>query len=111
MPARQRGDLAWTRENLRSVVHEDRQLTADVILEMRSFAAHRVGDRFHVVGPAPSGLEGVAPDFAVADLHDLGSPVREVPNLIGLCKRSVLRCVHRNRLSSVVGPTDNYLTY
>jgi hypothetical protein len=102
MTTGQRRDLAWTCEKLSPVVHQDRQLTADVVLEMRSFATRRVGDGFNVVGPAPSGLKGVTPDFAVADLYDLGSPVGELANLIGLCKRSMLRFVHRNRLSSVV---------
>src|ERR1017187_3505501 len=47
MTTGQRGDLAWTRENLRSVVHEDRQLTADVILqaqEERTDTANQILD-------------------------------------------------------------------
>src|ERR671936_849834 len=88
--ARQRGDLAGAGDELGAVVHADRELAADVVLEMRGLAAVRSGDRPDVVGPAPAGLEGVPADLAVADLEDLGTAVRELTRLVGLPESLVL---------------------
>jgi hypothetical protein len=76
-----------------------------VVLEVRSFTPGRVGDGLHVERPTPSGLEGIATNFAAADLHDLGPPMGKVTNLVGLCKRSMFGLLHGNRLRSVVHPT------
>src|SRR5919201_2546897 len=88
--ARQRGDLARAGDELGAVVHADRELAADVVLEVRRLAAVRSGDRFDVVGPAPAGLEGVSADLAVADLEDLGAAVGELARLVGLPESLVL---------------------
>jgi hypothetical protein len=73
-----------------------------VILEMRSLAGLGIGDRLDVAGPAPSWLERIAPDLAVADLDDLGPSVWELPDFVGFCKRSMLGFVHGIRLSSAL---------
>src|SRR3954447_813622 len=49
MAARQRGHVTGTRYELGSVVHRDRELTGDVILEMWRLATRRLGDRLHVL--------------------------------------------------------------
>src|SRR5919197_6679877 len=88
--ARQRGDLAGAGDELGAVVHADRELAADVVLEVRRLAAVRCGDRLDVVGPAPAGLEGVPADLAVADVEDLGAAVGELARLVGLPDSLVL---------------------
>src|SRR5216684_5799424 len=64
MAARQGGDVARAGDELRAVVHPDRQPAADVVLEVRCRTAVGAGDRLHVAGPAPSGLEHQPPDLA-----------------------------------------------
>src|SRR5919204_4833050 len=88
--ARQRGDLAGAGDELGAVVHADRELAADVVLEVRRLAAVRSGDRLDVVGPAPAGLEGVPADLAVADVEDLGAAAPELARLVGLPESLVL---------------------
>src|SRR5919197_3767175 len=105
--ARQRGDLAGAGDELGAVVHADRELAADVVLEMRGLAAVRSGDRLDVVGPAPAGLEGVPADLAVADLEDLGAAVGELARLVGLPESLVLgflACVCGCHLGLLSGP-------
>jgi hypothetical protein len=60
----------------------DRDPPADVVLEVRRFAARGAGDRLDVVRPAPTGLEDEAADLAAADLEDLGAAVRELAYLV-----------------------------
>src|ERR671936_1517050 len=88
--ARQRGDLAGAGDELGAVVHTDRELAGDVVLEVRRLAAVRSGDRLDVVGPAPARLEGVPADLAVADLENLGAAVGELACLVGLPESLVL---------------------
>src|SRR5438552_1284434 len=77
-------------DELGAVVDADRELAADVVLEVRRLAAVRSGERLYVVGPAPAGLEGVPADLAVADVEDLGAAGGELARLIGLPKSPVL---------------------
>src|SRR5919198_5994813 len=85
-----RGDLAGAGYELGAVVHADRELAADVVLEVRRLAAVRSGDRPDVVGPAPAGLERVPADLAVAHVEDLGAAVGELARLVGLPESLVL---------------------
>src|SRR5271155_3750619 len=96
--ARQRGDVAGLREQLGSVVHPDRELSAHVVLEMGRFAAAGLCDRLHVLGPPPAGLEHQAPYLAAADRQDLRLAIRELPRLVGCSKALVLGVLHHRPL-------------
>src|SRR6186997_161002 len=91
--AGQGGDVARSGDELRAVVHADRELAADVILEVRCLAARGLGDRLHVARPAPAGLELEAADAAAADVEDPRGAVREFPCLVGTLEALVLRQV------------------
>src|SRR3954454_12805164 len=82
--ARQRGDVARSRDELGAVVHADRNPAAHVVLEVRRVAAVRARDRLDVVRPAPAGLENVSADLAAADVEDLRAAVGEFTDLVGI---------------------------
>src|ERR1700684_2826920 len=94
VPARKRGDVSRARDELGAIIHPDRELSADVVLEVRSLAAGGTGDRLHVVRPSPSGLEDHPADLAVADRDDLGMAIREIPDLVWRAKALVLGLLH-----------------
>src|SRR5215210_4661516 len=64
-------DLAGTDLCLASIVHEDPHLPGKDVAEVRDLARVRLGDRLHVLRPAPAGLEGPLTDFAASDVDDL----------------------------------------
>lgn len=72
MPLRKTGDVARPCDELGSVVHPDGQLSGDVVLEMRRFAALRSGDRFDLIRPAPPRFEGQPANGAITHVQDLG---------------------------------------
>src|SRR5271165_3761599 len=86
--ARKRCDVARAGDELRAVVHPDRETSAHVILEVRRLAALGLGDRLYVVRPAPARFEDEAPDLASADVKNFGAPMRKVPGLVRLCAGS-----------------------
>ena len=70
-------------DELVAVVHADREAPAHVVLEVGREATLGVGDRLHVVGPAPPRLEDETPDFTATDLDDLRPAVRKLAYLVG----------------------------
>ena len=103
VPARQRRHVSRPSDELGAVVHPDRQPAGDVVLEMRRLAARRLGDRLDVVRPAPTRLENEPPDFAAADVQDLGPTVRKLAGLVRRLKGLVLRRLHDALLVRVSG--------
>src|SRR3954453_19322257 len=93
--ARQRGDIARSRDELGPVVHADREPAAHVVLEVRRVAAVGASDRLDVVRPAPPGLENVSADLAAADVEDLRAAVGEFTDLVGILEALVLGLLAR----------------
>ena len=88
MAAWEGGDVPGAGDELRPIVHPDRQAPAQVVLEVGRLAACRTGQRLHMVRPAPARLEGQAakdealigtPDIqSLADLSNSFAVVREM---------------------------------
>src|SRR5271156_6174103 len=70
------------------------QNATDLVLEMRRFAEFSAGNRLHMLGPAPSGLEGEASDLAPADGKQVDASVLECSSLIGCCEALELSFCH-----------------
>jgi hypothetical protein len=65
-----------------------------VVLNMRRLATVRQGDRLHVIGPPPAGLEDEPTDLTVAEFNDLGSTIRKRAGFIGRLKAAVFCRLH-----------------
>src|SRR5690606_11422097 len=81
-------------DELRAVVHADREPPGHVVLEVRRLAAFGLGERLHVVRPAPAGLEHEPADLAAADLDDLGPAARKFAQLVRMLESLVLTLAH-----------------
>src|SRR5277367_6574217 len=64
------------------------QNATDLVLEMGRLAKFGAGNRLHVLGPAPSRLEGEASDFTPTDGKQVDASILERSGLVG--RREVL---------------------
>src|ERR1035437_26540 len=71
----QRRDIARTSYELGAVVHQDPQLTLNVVLEVRCLTTLSLGDWLDVIRPAPPGLKNEATNFSASYFDDLGSTI------------------------------------
>src|SRR5438309_7739840 len=89
--ARQRREVSRAGHELGAVVHADAKPPAHVVLEVRGLAACGLRDGLDVVRPAPAGLEDEAANRRASQGQQLGMPVLELTDLLGLDEALVLR--------------------
>ena len=83
VPWRNQGDFASLDVSLCAIIHEHMQCSRYLVLEMRSFTALCLCDRFDVSRPSPSRLEHSSSDRSFADLHKLKFSLLKGSCLVG----------------------------